>query len=68
LWAQKANLDPAVSRHWIGQANMTVAPVDAQAARDYQETADFLKETGALPKAFKVDEVIDTSFAEALQP
>ena len=28
---------------------MSVGPVDAQAATDYQETADFLLQTGALP-------------------
>lgn len=68
LWAKKANLDQGVSRHWIGQANMTVGPVDESAAKDYQGTADFLIETGALPKAFKVSEVIDTSFKSAFQP
>ncbi|TWH64784.1 NitT/TauT family transport system substrate-binding protein [Azomonas agilis] len=68
LWAKKANLDQAVSRHWIGHANMTVGPVDESAAKDYQGTADFLTETGALPKAFKVSEVIDTSFNSAFQP
>ncbi|MCS7598035.1 hypothetical protein N0Z98_28515, partial [Pseudomonas aeruginosa] len=65
LWAQKANLDRAVSRHWIGQAGMSVGPVDAQAATDYQETADFLLQTGALPKPFDTSTVIDTSFNEA---
>ncbi len=65
LWAQKANLDPAVSRHWIGQANMTVGPVDEQAARDYQATANFLVQTGALPKAFDTSAIVDTSFNKA---
>ncbi|MBN0452295.1 ABC transporter substrate-binding protein, partial [Pseudomonas aeruginosa] len=65
LLAQKANLDRAVSRHWIGQAGMSVGPVDAQAATDYQETADFLLQTGALPKPFDTSTVIDTSFNEA---
>jgi NitT/TauT family transport system substrate-binding protein len=65
LWAKKAGLDPAVSRHWIGQADMTVGPVDASAAADYQGTADFLVETGALPKAFDTKTVIDTSFGKA---
>ncbi|MBB3102194.1 ABC transporter substrate-binding protein [Azomonas macrocytogenes] len=68
LWAKKANLDPAVSRHWIGQAGMTIEPVDPQAAADYQDTADFLHETGALPKAFNVRPVIDTSFEHAFHP
>lgn len=67
LWAKKANLDQAVSRHWIGQANMSVGPVDEQAARDYQDTADFLVETGALPKAFDTKAVIDTSFGDAFK-
>lgn len=65
LWAKKANIDVAVSRHWIGQANMTVGPVDEQAAKDYQETADFLVQTGALPKAFDTSSIIDTSFSNA---
>ena len=65
LWAKKANLDQAVSRHWIGQADMSVGPVDPQAARDYQGTADFLVQTGALPKAFDTQSVIDTSFGNA---
>lgn len=67
LWAKKANLDQAVSRHWIGQANMTVGPVDEQAARDYQETADFLVETGALAQPFDTSGIIDTSFNQAFQ-
>ena len=63
IWAKKANLDQSVSRHWIGQAAMSVGPVDKQAAADYQGTADFLLQTGALPKAFDTSSVIDTSFA-----
>lgn len=46
---------------------MSVGPVDEQAARDYQETADFLVETGALPKAFDTKAVIDTSFGSAFK-
>jgi len=65
LWAKRANLDQAVSRHWIGQAGMTVEAIDEQAARDYQETADFLLETGALPEKFDVGEIVDTSFSQA---
>lgn len=67
LWAKKASLDQAVSRHWIGQANMSVGSVDEQAARDYQDTADFLVETGALPKAFDTKGIIDTSFGDAFK-
>jgi NitT/TauT family transport system substrate-binding protein len=64
-WAAKSGLDQAVSRHWIGQADMTVGPVDAGAAADYQGTADFLLTTGALQKAFDTKAVIDNSFSEA---
>lgn len=67
IWAKKANLDQSVSRHWIGQAAMSVGPVDKQAAADYQGTADFLLQTGALPKAFDTSSVIDTSFATSFQ-
>ncbi|HEY0285522.1 MAG TPA: ABC transporter substrate-binding protein, partial [Pseudomonas sp.] len=65
LWAKKANLDQTVSRHWIGQADMSVGPVDSEAAADYQDTADFLVQTGALPKPFDTKTVIDTSFKDA---
>lgn len=65
LWAKKANLDQAVSRHWIGQADMSVGPVDAGAAADYQGTADFLVQTGALAKSFDTKTAIDTSFSDA---
>ncbi len=67
LWAKKANLDPSVSRNWIGHANMTVGPVDEGAARDYQETADFLVETGALAKKLDTRSIIDTSFGNAFE-
>jgi NitT/TauT family transport system substrate-binding protein len=65
VWAQKSGLDQSVSRHWIGQADMTVEPVNASAASDYQDTANFLVKTGALPTAFDTKSVIDTSFSKA---
>lgn len=67
LWAKKANLDQSVSRNWIGHANMTVGPVDEGAARDYQETADFLVETGALAKKFDTSSIVDTSFSKSFE-
>jgi NitT/TauT family transport system substrate-binding protein len=67
LWAKKANLDPSVSRNWIGHANMTVGPVDESAARDYQETADFLVETGALAKKLDTSSIVDTSFSKSFE-
>ena len=38
-----------------------------QAARDYQETADFLVETGALAKKFDTSAVVDTSFSQSFE-
>ncbi len=67
LWAQKVHLDRSVARRWIGHAGMTVGPVDESAARDYQDTADFLAGTGTLPRAFRVADVIDTSFGPAFR-
>lgn len=67
LWAKKANLDQSVSRNWIGHANMTVGPVDEGAARDYQETADFLVETGALAKKLDTSSIVDTSFSKSFE-
>ena len=67
LWAKKANLDASVSRNWIGHANMTVGPVDEGAARDYQETADFLVETGALAKKLDTSSIVDTSFSKSFE-
>ncbi|QMV65634.1 ABC transporter substrate-binding protein [Pseudomonas berkeleyensis] len=67
LWAKKANLDQSVSRNWIGHANMTVGPVDESAARDYQETADFLVETGALAKKLDTSSIVDTSFSKSFE-
>lgn len=67
-WAQRANLDREVSRHWLRQAKLTVGPVDAQAAKDIQGTADFLHKVEVLPTAFDTRKVIDTSFSTALNP
>lgn len=65
-WAQRANLDRAVSRHWLREAKLTVGPVDAQAAKDIQGTADFLHKVEVLPVAFDTRTVIDTSFTPSL--
>ncbi|MCU1761615.1 ABC transporter substrate-binding protein [Pseudomonas sp. 14P_8.1_Bac3] len=65
LWAKKANLDQNVSRHWLRQAHMTVGPVDAQAAKDLQSTADFLFKVKALPTELATAPIIDNSFQQA---
>lgn len=65
-WAARAALDREVSRHWLGQAKLTVAPVDAKATADLQVTADFLHKVNVLPVALDVRKVIDTSFNATL--
>ena len=66
LWAQKANLDQNVSRHWLRRAHMSVGPVDQQAAADLQSTADFLFKVKALPAPLATAGIIDSSFQQAL--
>jgi len=68
LWAKKANLDQNVSRHWLRQAHMTVGPVDSQAAKDLQSTADFLFKVKALPAELATAPIIDHSFQQAFNP
>lgn len=65
-WAVRASLDRDVSRHWLRQAKLTVAPVDARAIGDLQVTADFLHKVNVLPAALDVNKVIDTSFNATL--
>ncbi|MBV8620975.1 MAG: ABC transporter substrate-binding protein [Curvibacter sp.] len=65
-WAQRANIDRDVSRHWLKQAQLTVEPVDAQAARDLQGTADFLHKVGVLAAPLDTRPLIDPSFTPAL--
>lgn len=65
-WAARASLDRDVSRHWLGEAKLTVAPVDAKATADLQVTADFLHKVNVLPAALDVRKVVDTSFTPVL--
>jgi len=65
-WAARASLDREVSRHWLGQAKLTVAPVDARAIADLQVTADFLVKEKVLATALDVRKVIDPSFNSVL--
>lgn len=66
-WAQRANLDQDVSRHWIRQSKLTVGPIDAATQAQFQATSDFLSKEGVLPTPFKVSSVADNSFSGALQ-
>ena len=45
---------------------MTVGPVDAQATKDLQSTADVLFKVKALPSALATVPIIDSSFQQAL--
>lgn len=65
-WAKRANIDSEVSRRWLRQAKLTAGPVDAQAAKDIQATADFLTKVEVLPAHFDTRTVIDTSFTAEL--
>lgn len=65
-WAARAALDRDVSRHWLGQAKLTVAPVDAKATADLQVTADFLAKEKVLPAPLDVKKVVDSSFNAAI--
>ncbi len=65
-WAARASLDRDVARHWLGQAKLTVAPVDAKALKDFQVTADFLHKVNVLPVALDVHKVTDTTFNSAI--
>lgn len=65
-WASRASLDREVSRRWISQARMTVAPVDARGVAEFQSTADFLQREGVLSTPLDVRKVADPRFSGVL--
>lgn len=65
LWAKRANLDVDVATRWLSTAHQTIGPVDERAARDTQETADFLTRQGVIPAHFDTSKVLDRSYADA---
>ena len=62
LWAKRANLDRDVAYRWLGSAHQTVGPIDDQAARDAQDTADFLFKAGVLTQRFDTQKILDRSY------
>lgn len=65
LWAKRANIDRDVAVAWLGTAHQTVGPIDEAAARDAQDTADFLFKAGVLTERFEVKKILDRSYADA---
>ena len=66
-WAQRANLDQDVSRHWIRQSKLTIGPIDSATQGQFQATSDFLLKESALPAPFNVRAIADNSLSAALQ-
>ncbi len=65
LWAKRANLDVDVATRWLSTSHQAIGPVDARAARDTQDTADFLTQQGVIPAHFDTEKVLDRSYADA---
>lgn len=65
LWAKRANLDAEVAYRWLSTAHQTIGPVDDAAAKDAQNTADFLYKAGVIPQRFDVAGILDHSYADA---
>jgi NitT/TauT family transport system substrate-binding protein len=65
LWAKRASLDPDVAYRWLSTAHETIGPVDDAAAKDAQNTADFLYKTGVIPQHFDTAAILDRSYASA---
>lgn len=65
IWAKRANLDPDVAWRWLSTANQTIGPVDDAAARDAQNTADFLYKADVISQRFDVSGILDHSYADA---
>ncbi|MFP3711336.1 ABC transporter substrate-binding protein, partial [Paraburkholderia sp. SIMBA_009] len=65
LWAKRAQLEPDVAYRWLGNAHQRVGPVDDAAAKDAQNTADFLHKAGVIPVAYDTTKLLDRSYAGA---
>lgn len=62
LWAK---LEPDVVYRWLDDAHQRVGPVDETAAKDAQNTADFLHKAGVIPAAYDASKLLDRSYAGA---
>ncbi|KWC20369.1 sulfonate ABC transporter substrate-binding protein [Burkholderia ubonensis] len=65
LWAKRAKLEPDVAYRWLNNAHQRVGPVDAAAAKDAQNTADFLHKAGVIPTPYDTAKLLDRSYAGA---
>lgn len=65
LWAKRAKLEPDVAYRWLNNAKQRVGPVDETAAKDAQNTADFLHKAGVIPAAYDTSKLLDRSYAGA---
>lgn len=65
LWAKRANIDRDVAIAWLNTAHQAVGPIDEPAAKDAQDTADFLFKAGVLTERFDVRKILDRSYADA---
>ena len=64
-WAKRAKLEPDVAYRWLNNAKQRVGPVDETAAKDAQNTADFLYKAGVIPAAYDTSKLLDRSYAGA---
>ena len=63
--AKRAKLEPDVAYRWLNNAKQRVGPVDETAAKDAQNTADFLYKAGVIPAAYDTSKLLDRSYAGA---
>lgn len=54
-----------VAYRWLNNARQRVGPVDETAAKDAQNTADFLHKSGVIPAAYDTSKLLDRSYAGA---
>lgn len=62
-WAKYAKLEPDVAYRWLDNAHQHIGPVDAEAVKDAQNTADFLHKAGVIPNAYDTSTLLDRSYA-----
>lgn len=65
LWARRANLEPDVAYRWLESSHQRIGPIDAAAAHDAQNTADFLYKAGVIAQPLDTSKVLDRSYADA---
>jgi len=63
LWAKRASIDRDVAYRWLSTARQAVGPIDDKAAKDAQDTADFLFKAGVFTQRFDTQKILDRSYA-----